>query len=401
MTAGDVEADFLPKPCLECGTVFTPRIRKPTLFCTRACKDARRRRLLREERLAAKASTPRTCVVCGTVLPPEFRANRRYCSDRCIRLARRHTGNAQRRLRVPDLAEPISRAAVYDRDGWVCQLCGEPVDPELEYPDPMAASLDHVVPMSRGGTNASTNLQLAHLVCNVSAHDIKANLTPRPAVVIDGKDYYRVPEAAEMIGTTKAILDRAIRTGRVPVFQPNGWRYLSAQTVAELQAAGLMDGRQHRSKMVQEAQEQRRIARRRACLTCGITFDYPNPANRRKFCSDPCYRASKNERRRLTDEEKARPKRTWEQPCTTCGKPIIVSEDRPRRYSCSPACARQRKQARALERNPPQRTTCAVCEAPLPPRTRPGRMSATCSDACREEWPRLRTRRWHAARRTK
>ncbi|TEX52008.1 MAG: hypothetical protein B7C55_02435 [Actinomycetales bacterium mxb001] len=379
--------------CEECSREFTSPTLKPARFCSRACKDSRRQRLQREERLERKEASARACVVCGVSIPASARADKRYCSDRCTRRARRHTGNAQRRLRVPDASEPISRAMIYDRDRWVCQLCGEPVDPDLEYPDPMAASLDHVVPMSRGGTNASTNLQLAHLTCNVAARDIKENLLPRPPIVIEGKDYYRVPEAAEMIGTTKNILDHAIRTGRVPVFQPSNYRYLSAQTVAELQATGLLDGRQHRSKVSAEEAEKRRLERRRSCLTCGAVFDYPNPENRRKFCSNGCYRASKNLKRRKTEEEKAQPFPSWEKPCTTCGKPMLVTADRPRRYSCSPECARKRKLERHRDRNGPWDRKCAVCEKPLPPRDKPGRARATCSEECRIEWPRLRRRR--------
>lgn len=62
--------------------------------------------------------------------------------------------------------EVVNRFAVYERDGWVCQLCGEPVDPDLKGPDPMCASIDHVVPLSHGGDHSMENTQLAHLGCN-------------------------------------------------------------------------------------------------------------------------------------------------------------------------------------------------------------------------------------------
>lgn len=63
---------------------------------------------------------------------------------------------------------PVDRLAVFDRDGWVCQLCGEPVDPDLKGPDPQCASLDHIVPLSLGGDHSMENTQLAHLGCNAS-----------------------------------------------------------------------------------------------------------------------------------------------------------------------------------------------------------------------------------------
>lgn len=52
------------------------------------------------------------------------------------------------------------------RDGNVCWLCDTDIDMELKYPDPGCATRDHVVPRSRGGSNALRNLRLAHKYCN-------------------------------------------------------------------------------------------------------------------------------------------------------------------------------------------------------------------------------------------
>lgn len=60
----------------------------------------------------------------------------------------------------------MSRPRIYERDGWMCQLCGEPVDPALIFPDRLSATLDHIVPLSLGGTHDPSNVQLAHLGCN-------------------------------------------------------------------------------------------------------------------------------------------------------------------------------------------------------------------------------------------
>lgn len=393
--------DRSERTCAFCGTTFAPRHPKQE-NCSRACKEAKRNAHVREERLARNADAPRLCVVCGKPLSIDSMATKRYCGDSCTRRARKHIGNAQRRMRVPDQMEPISRADVYARDGWVCQLCGEPVDPEREYPDPMAASLDHVVPLSRGGTHESTNLQLAHLGCNARARDMKANLDPRPPVVIEGRDYYRVPEAVEMIGTTAKILDTAIRSGRVSVFQPGRYRYLSAQTVAELQATGLLDGRQVRSQRAAEARQQQQAEQRRACRECGALFDFPNPERRRRYCSDECQRDNRLRRKRESGAASASPVLSWEQPCTTCGRLFTVTSDRPRRFSCSPECAKVRKRDRERERSTSRDPgNCAVCSGPIPPRDAPGHPAATCSPTCRDEWPRLRSRRNYWARKAK
>lgn len=61
----------------------------------------------------------------------------------------------------------MSRAKVYERDRWRCGLCKRKVDRRLSYPHPMSVSLDHVLPMSRGGGHTYANVQCSHLKCNV------------------------------------------------------------------------------------------------------------------------------------------------------------------------------------------------------------------------------------------
>lgn len=62
----------------------------------------------------------------------------------------------------------VSRAAVFNRCDWICQLCHEPVDRALRFPASGSASLDHIVPLARGGHHVRANCQLAHLGCNSS-----------------------------------------------------------------------------------------------------------------------------------------------------------------------------------------------------------------------------------------
>lgn len=65
--------------------------------------------------------------------------------------------------------EDIDREIVFERDEYICGLCHLPVDRNLKYPDPMSKSLDHIVPISRGGSHTYDNVQCSHLYCNVAA----------------------------------------------------------------------------------------------------------------------------------------------------------------------------------------------------------------------------------------
>ena len=48
-----------------------------------------------------------------------------------------------------------------------CAICGEVVDKSLQWNDPLAPTVDHIVPLALGGHPSDpTNLQLAHRSCN-------------------------------------------------------------------------------------------------------------------------------------------------------------------------------------------------------------------------------------------
>lgn len=80
--------------------------------------------------------------------------------------------DARRRARLREaFVEDFTREEIYERDGWICGICEEPIDQSLSYPDPMSASLDHVMPLARGGEHSRANAQAAHLRCNVRKKD--------------------------------------------------------------------------------------------------------------------------------------------------------------------------------------------------------------------------------------
>lgn len=120
---------------------------------------------------------PRTCPSCEEVFVTA-KASKTYCSNECSRYAReRRKSEAGRQRRQKK--SPALKARIYFRDSGLCQLCFGPIDTELKYPDPWSLSLDHIVPVSQGGTDAAYNLRATHLVCNVRRGD--ATLPPSKA----------------------------------------------------------------------------------------------------------------------------------------------------------------------------------------------------------------------------
>lgn len=71
--------------------------------------------------------------------------------------------------------QSISLKELLKKYNGICQICGKPVDVESknekghvlgDYP-----SLDHIIPLSKGGDHVWSNVQLAHVRCNAKKHD--------------------------------------------------------------------------------------------------------------------------------------------------------------------------------------------------------------------------------------
>ena len=54
----------------------------------------------------------------------------------------------------------------------ICGICGKPVDFSFKNPHPLAPTVDHIIPVSKGGHPSDlSNLQLAHRCCNREKSD--------------------------------------------------------------------------------------------------------------------------------------------------------------------------------------------------------------------------------------
>lgn len=75
----------------------------------------------------------------------------------------------------------------------ICGICGNPIDPELKYPHPMAGCVDHIIPIAKGGHPSDiANLQKAHWYCNRQKSDKIIKATASPAIeeeVIDNRQF--------------------------------------------------------------------------------------------------------------------------------------------------------------------------------------------------------------------
>jgi 5-methylcytosine-specific restriction endonuclease McrA len=64
--------------------------------------------------------------------------------------------------------ERVDACRVFARDGWRCQLCGAATDKgQMGKRHPRAPTMDHIVPLARGGDHSYRNIQCACLLCNL------------------------------------------------------------------------------------------------------------------------------------------------------------------------------------------------------------------------------------------
>lgn len=74
-----------------------------------------------------------------------------------------HQRRAMEKSRPYD--KSIDMKSLGDRDGWTCHICGEPA-PESYSEKHLRPTIDHILPISRGGSHTWDNVKTAHLGCN-------------------------------------------------------------------------------------------------------------------------------------------------------------------------------------------------------------------------------------------
>lgn len=126
-----------------------------------------------------------TCEVCGERFKGRKGRANKFCSRKCYHESLNNGGyiphkainsttdysSYKRAGRFGVEREYINVHEVFENYNWVCGICNKKVDKTIPYPNTLSASLDHIKPLSKGGTHTYNNVQLAHLGCNLKKNN--------------------------------------------------------------------------------------------------------------------------------------------------------------------------------------------------------------------------------------
>lgn len=111
------------------------------------------------------------CPVCGCMI---FGRRKKYCSQKCSDTVRNAVTKDKRIKKMKaGRRDAITLKQVYELEEGICYICGKKCDFE-DYERRDGAfiagnyypSVEHIVPLSKGGTHTWDNVRLAHRICN-------------------------------------------------------------------------------------------------------------------------------------------------------------------------------------------------------------------------------------------
>ena len=107
------------------------------------------------------------CVVCGEKYET-IRENAKTCSQDCRRkLARLERNRRYKKLIGTNGFDPsVTLEKVYEKCGGICQICKKKLVFTSDAVSDEYPSIDHVKPLSKGGTHTWNNVQLLCRKCN-------------------------------------------------------------------------------------------------------------------------------------------------------------------------------------------------------------------------------------------
>lgn len=177
------------RECENCGTAFEfdhQNRAKPRRACSVFCSAMLRKMLSRQPMHVYAA---KECTRCGSEIPtkighfplpdkcsrcrnwrlrqsPIWRASLKRWQEKNPNKVRAYNHRERARRRGAKKTGLVVPAEIFDRDGWRCQFCRCKVKKPTSRGGLKEATIDHIIPLSRGGSHTEANVQAACRMCN-------------------------------------------------------------------------------------------------------------------------------------------------------------------------------------------------------------------------------------------
>ena len=150
--------------CLTCNSIILSNRKK--LYCDNACRH-------KHNYVSAVRTHNIKCQECGKHKEVSSR-RKKYCSDECVKKFSNRQKETKRRKAIRKNGKvdwDISIERLIKRDGIKCYLCGDDVIKHNNTNHELYPSIEHVMPVAKGGTHTWDNVRLAHRKCNWEKSD--------------------------------------------------------------------------------------------------------------------------------------------------------------------------------------------------------------------------------------
>ena len=142
--------------CVHCGEKTTGQ-----KYCSSSCMGRYRR----------DSPITRCCDVCGTEYIPDNKGiDFKVCSKECDVIRHKNYNinqKAKERVESKELYQYISFFNILKSKHVLCEVCGSEINMKAVFPAGDSFTIDHIKPLSRGGSHSPDNVRPAHLSCNI------------------------------------------------------------------------------------------------------------------------------------------------------------------------------------------------------------------------------------------
>lgn len=158
--------------CRFCGSIVLRtqyQLHGKECFCDSECYQSHRKFKVALSPVICEPKSGKKCVYCGNAIVGREGSRRLYCSQACC------GKHAKQKRKMAKLCngpwDVISIDTLAEKHNWLCCECGCKCKKSQGLNNPSEATIDHIIPVSIGGTHTWENVQLLCRNCNTIKSD--------------------------------------------------------------------------------------------------------------------------------------------------------------------------------------------------------------------------------------